>query len=76
MGKLIPDTIRRLAFHREEAWLKEHGEHAYESRNLRTEALEELADAYNYLRHANQPLWANQVRKLGDAMAAFWERGE
>lgn len=41
---------QKLARRREQEWIEKHGRHDYAGRNLRREALEELADAYNYLR--------------------------
>jgi len=79
-----PDTIRELAESREAAWLEKHGQHDYVNRDLQVETLEELADAYNYLKALGESFWANQVRKLGDDLAHYWahapdlgaERGE
>ena len=42
-------TIREHAERRHQAWLKEHGKDEYDRHDLVAEALEEMADAWNYL---------------------------
>ena len=60
---------RRLAFARELAWLQKHGRHDYIGRDLRREAWEELADAYNYLRESGDEDLADKALLLGDELA-------
>ena len=42
-------TLESLAASRREKWLAEHGAHEWEKHDLIQEAMEELADAYNYI---------------------------
>jgi len=42
-------SLKKIAQIREKKWLIEHGAHKYNECNLINEAIEELADAYNYL---------------------------
>jgi len=70
---IAPGMIRVLAESREAAWLEKHGQHDYVNRDLRAETLEELADAYNYLKALDESFWSNQIRKLGDDLAHYWQ---
>ena len=57
---------KRLAAKREQEWIEKHGRHDYAGRDLRREAMEELADTYNYLQ--DDPDLAEMVVKIGDEL--------
>jgi hypothetical protein len=66
----VADTLIALAREREEAWLAKHGKNVYADRDLDMEALEELADAYNYLRERGRILLAIDVACAGEKLMA------
>ena len=60
-------NIEEHAQKRRDEWLQEHGSHEWEKHNLLEEALEEVADAYNYIVEAFVP--ATQVQRYHQSVA-------
>lgn len=63
-------SARNIAAHaekRREKWLQEHGSHEWEAHNLLEEALEELADAWNYMT-AYDPATPEEATSIGMAL--------
>ncbi len=66
-------AILELAKEREAAWIRKHQRHDYGGRDCRGEALEELADAINYLRQSEDDfeeiIIGYSLLSLGDELA-------